>query len=260
MNHKMNLLIVNDEVIAAKGLMMGINWNEYGIGQVDVAFEAQSAREMLSNEKYDIILCDIEMPGDSGIDLVRWVRAEKLDIEVIFLTCHADFEFAQEAIRLQCKNYILVPASYESVAESVYDVVLAIQKRQEERRQQQYGQMWMGAQEKKLERHPQLWKSVEEYVEKHLDDPHLGSGMIAAQMYMNVDYLNRVFKREKGMSIGSYILGKRMKLAGDMLVEGKFGASQIAEMVGYNTYSAFVKAFKNCYGCPPSRYPEAVKK
>lgn len=256
----MNLLIVNDEVIAAKGLQVGIQWPEYGIEEVDVAFEATSAKKILREKSYDVILCDIEMPGESGIELVRWIREQKLEIEVIFLTCHADFEFAQEAIRLQCKNYILVPAPYEVVAENVSEVVSSIRKDREDKKHQQYGRLWIGEKEKEYEkmeqaRSPeQMVLNVEEYIRSNLNNAEMSVNQIAAQMYLNPDYLNRLFKRIKGVSIGRFILEQRMEMAADMLKKKKLGATKIAELVGYNTYSAFVAAFKNYYGCSPSKY------
>lgn len=256
----MKLLIVNDEIIAAQGMQMGIAWDDYGVSEVDVAFEADTARKKMKEKIYDIVLCDIEMPGESGVELVKWIRKEKLDVEVIFLTCHADFEFAQEAIRLQCKNYILLPVAYEVVAENVQEVVLSIQKKREDWKQQQYGQLWIAEKEEeneKLEQAHSLEQTVlkvEEYIKKHLNDSELSVNKIAAQMYLNSDYLNRVFKRIKGVSIGRFILERRMEMAADMIKKGKFGATKVAELVGYNTYSAFVAAFKNYYGCPPSKY------
>lgn len=254
----MRLLIVNDEVIAAKGVMTGIDWKEYGIHEVDVAFEADTAKKLLTESRFDILLCDIEMPGESGIQLVQWIREEKIDIEVIFLTCHADFEFAQEAIRLQCKNYILVPSAYDVIAENVHEVVLEIEKTREARKYQQYGQLWIGEKEDELRTissSPQdTVEKAENYIGKHLNDSELSVNKIAEQMYLNSDYLNRIFKRIKGQSIGHYILQKRMEMAADLLKQGNISATKIAELVGYNTYSAFVAAFKNHFGYPPSKH------
>lgn len=254
----MNLLIVNDEVIAAKGVMTGIDWKKYGIREVEVAFDAGTAKKALTDRRYDILLCDIEMPGESGIQLVQWIREKKIDIEIIFLTCHADFEFAQEAIRLQCKNYILVPSTYEVIAENVYEVVLEIGKTREARKYQQYGQLWIGEKEDELRTissSPQdTVEKAESYIGKHLNDSELTVNKIAEQMFLNSDYLNRIFKRIKGQSIGHYILQKRMEMAADLLKQGNIRATKIAELVGYNTYSAFVAAFKNHFGYPPSKH------
>lgn len=259
----MNLLIVNDEVVAARGLMAGIDWPDYGIAMVDVAFEAVSAKKKLSEEHFDILLCDIEMPGESGIELVRWVREQKLEIEVIFLTCHADFEFAQEAIRLNCKNYILVPAAYDEVAENIHEVVMDIRRKKEAQKQQQYGQLWLAEKEgekalEKAARSPEAAvQNAETYIRRHLNDPELSLREIASCMYLNADYLNRIFKRIKGVSIGRYMTEQRMVMAADMLKDGMFNATEISQFVGYNSYPSFVAAFKNYYGCSPSKYLES---
>lgn len=254
----MKLLIVNDEVIAAKGVMTGIDWSKYGIDGVDVAFDAQTAKGLLEEQEFDILLCDIEMPGESGIQLVQWIRENKLDIEVVFLTCHADFEFAQEAIRLQCRNYILVPATYEVIAENVCEVALEIEKKRENIKYQQYGQLWIGEKENELRTissSPEnTVEKIESYIGKHLNDPELSVNKIAERFFLNSDYLNRIFKRVKGQSIGHYILDKRMRMASDILEQGNIGATKVAELVGYNTYSAFVAAFKNYFGYPPSKH------
>lgn len=255
----MNLLIVNDEVIAAMGTKTGIDWKKYGIDLVDVAFEANTAKEKMANGAFDIILCDIEMPGESGIDFIRWIRQQQIDVEVIFLTCHADFEFAQEAIRLQCRNYILVPTAYEVIADSVYKVVQEIEQKRNDKKNQMYGRLWLS--EKEQEQKQAAGNSpektielAEEYIVNHLNDPELTVSRLAEKMYLNADYLNRVFKRIKRQSVGKYILTKRMELASALLKEGKLGAMRVSELSGYNTYSAFVTAFKNFYGVSPSHY------
>ena len=79
----------------------------------------------------DIMLCDIEMPGENGIELLRWVRQEHMDVECIFLTCHANFSYAQDAVKLDCMDYVLIPVRYEEIAESVRKVACRRAKKQE---------------------------------------------------------------------------------------------------------------------------------
>ena len=70
----MNLLITDDEMIVVKGLLAGIAWEECGITQVYTAYGAEDSRRVCEKYHIDILLCDIEMPGENGIELVRWVR------------------------------------------------------------------------------------------------------------------------------------------------------------------------------------------
>lgn len=64
-------------------------------------------------------LCDIEMPMESGLDLLDWLRQRGMTTRCIFLTAHAEFKYAQEALRLGGFDYIMQPAPYEQVADAV---------------------------------------------------------------------------------------------------------------------------------------------
>lgn len=81
----MNLLVVDDDIIAVKGLLDGINWRECGVdGNIWSAYNAVQALKIVENEMIDIILCDIEMPGENGIEFIRKVRAFYPEIVCIF--------------------------------------------------------------------------------------------------------------------------------------------------------------------------------
>lgn len=115
----MNLLIVNDEVLTADTMKDAISWKIYGIDQVFVSYDAQSARRYMDAGDVDLMLCDIEMPGESGLALLKWAKENHAEVECVFLTCHASFDYAHEAIKLGCRDYILLPAKYEDIAAAV---------------------------------------------------------------------------------------------------------------------------------------------
>lgn len=99
----MNLLIVNDEQLTAETMKKDMDWASYGISEVYTAYDTEAARACIAEHPVDILLCDIEMPGENGLKLLRWVREQKKEIECIFLTCHAKFAYAQEAISLAAR-------------------------------------------------------------------------------------------------------------------------------------------------------------
>ncbi len=115
----MKLLIVDDQQAITESIRKGIRWEEAGIEEVFTANSADEAKLLITNFPVDVLLTDIEMPGDSGLDLVRWVREKHFSIKSIFLTSHADFSYAREAIGLGSVDYILQPARYEEIQEAV---------------------------------------------------------------------------------------------------------------------------------------------
>lgn len=98
----MRLLIINDSDMIVKSLESDINWTELGMKDVFIAYDAVEAKNIITQESIDIILCDIEMPGENGIELIHWIRETNFDIDCILLTCHADFMYAKEALTLDC--------------------------------------------------------------------------------------------------------------------------------------------------------------
>ncbi|PWV90998.1 two-component system response regulator YesN [Paenibacillus cellulosilyticus] len=103
------LLIVDDEPLAIRGIVNAVNWESIGITNVLTAVNAGQAKQLFGDHDIDIMLCDIEMPQESGIDLLAWVREHSPETASIFLTCHADFSFAQKAIQLGSLDYLLKP-------------------------------------------------------------------------------------------------------------------------------------------------------
>ncbi len=122
----MNLLIVDDQTSVVNGIAQGISWNLIGITEVFTAFNAFEAKAVLKEQRIDIMLCDIEMPIENGIKLLQWVRQENIDLECIFLTAHAEFEYAKEAIKAGGYDYILQPAPYGEVQKVIASAVIKV--------------------------------------------------------------------------------------------------------------------------------------
>ena len=70
----MKLLIVDDQASVVEGLLKGIRWDELGMEKVYTALNALEARNILNKETIDIMLCDIEMPVESGLQLYEWMN------------------------------------------------------------------------------------------------------------------------------------------------------------------------------------------
>lgn len=139
----MNLLIVDDQVTVVDGLLGGLDWENLGIQQVQGAYSTVQAQEILNRMPIDIMLCDIEMPGEDGLSLIAWMRSRNMDTCVILLTAHAEFSYAQASVRLGAFDYILQPASYEKIATVVKNAVQFVRDAKAERRLTEYGEKYI---------------------------------------------------------------------------------------------------------------------
>ena len=73
------------------------------------AANVANARECLKDSNFEVILCDINMPGESGIDFIRYVMAEYPDTAVIMVTGVNDPEVAETALEIGAYGYIIKP-------------------------------------------------------------------------------------------------------------------------------------------------------
>lgn len=137
----MNILLVDDQTSVLNGILSGVNWSQIGVSEVKLACSAMMAREVIQKEPIDLMFCDIEMPGENGISLLHWIRQKNMDIECIFLTAHADFIYAKEAIQLGAFGYILQPARYDEIKNAVTQVAEHIYKKREEKSFCDYGRI-----------------------------------------------------------------------------------------------------------------------
>ncbi|MFC0212687.1 helix-turn-helix domain-containing protein [Paenibacillus chartarius] len=126
-------LLVDDEIFAVKGMISGVDWERLGISDVYEAYHAAAAKDILLRAPVDVMICDIEMPDESGLELAAWVKAHKPDVVVLFLTCHADFSFAQKAIHLGSYEYLLKPVLYSELEHVLQGALDSIQERREQK-------------------------------------------------------------------------------------------------------------------------------
>jgi two-component system response regulator YesN len=129
--NQFHVLIVDDEIHSIRGVQAGVNWEKYDIASVYTANNLRQAQEVFLQNKVDLLLCDIEMPKGSGLDLLKWVREHYSTTEAIFLTCHSDFSYAKQALQLKSFNYLLKPVDYQELEEVIKEALTKIKKEQE---------------------------------------------------------------------------------------------------------------------------------
>ncbi len=125
----MNVLIVDDEIYAVRTIQRCVDWSAAGVDTVLTAFNAAQAKKLFALHEVDIVITDIEMPGESGLALLGWVRENGYDSIAVCLTCHAEFAYAQEAMHHQVMEYVVKPVNVKHLEEII---VRAAECRREE--------------------------------------------------------------------------------------------------------------------------------
>jgi len=90
---------------------------------VDEADDGEKTVEMLRGGSYDLLLLDINMPGKSGIDVLKFIKEEGVNCRVIMLTGRVGFSIATESIKLGAAEYITKPFTLEYLLSSIERVL-----------------------------------------------------------------------------------------------------------------------------------------
>lgn len=142
----MKILMVDDNPYVLSGLLDGIDFKGLGFDEVFTAPNARRAREILDQVTIEILITDIEMPNGSGLKLLEWVNGHHPGIVTLFCTSYADFNYAQEALRLHCFDYYVKPIRYADFEEHVKRAIDEVKRTAETRQIETYGRYWMDTQ------------------------------------------------------------------------------------------------------------------
>lgn len=101
------VLVVDDEKLVRSGLISMMPWSKFEIEIVGEAANGQKALEIMSTIDVDLLITDLVMPIMSGFELIKAVREKYPHTAFVVMTCHEDFAYAKEAIRLGALDYIV---------------------------------------------------------------------------------------------------------------------------------------------------------
>lgn len=110
-SRRFSVVIVDDEAVVREGVRDRVDWHSLGFEVVGDYEDGRAALAAVRSAPPDVILTDIRMPFLDGIELTRTVVREFPGVRVLLLTGHDEFEYAQEAVRLQVWDFLLKPIS-----------------------------------------------------------------------------------------------------------------------------------------------------
>jgi two-component system response regulator YesN len=125
------LLMVEDEEAIRQKLLHNVTWLEYGFEPVLGAGNGLEALEILkTNPTVQIMVTDVQMPKLNGIDLIKEVKRRGLPLKIVVISGFAEFEYAQESIKLNVADYLLKPFASRRLLEVVLRLKNEIQHEQ----------------------------------------------------------------------------------------------------------------------------------
>lgn len=120
MKYKAKILIVDDAEVVRLSHLRCLAQANFQVEAVRDGYEALSIMEL---RKYDVVFLDLRMPGMDGISVLRNIKNEWPDTEVVIITGYPTIETAKEAVRLGAFNYLVKPVSPDDVIKAANDAL-----------------------------------------------------------------------------------------------------------------------------------------
>lgn len=123
----MNILIADDERVIREGIQRTIR-SLFPEDQVFVAERAEDALKVLEEQVIHIVLTDILMPGMNGLEFMKMSKRRYPYIKWVVISAHSEFSYAQEAVRLGARDYLLKPIGKNKLQELISHLTAEIQQ------------------------------------------------------------------------------------------------------------------------------------
>ncbi|MEO0009862.1 MAG: sigma-54 dependent transcriptional regulator [candidate division WOR-3 bacterium] len=125
-DYEATILVVDDNVETLEVLERNLKAANY---QVKTAVNVADAVKLLENEQFDVVVTDMKMPGASGLDLIKYVRENLSDTEVMVITGYATVESAVQAVKIGAEEYLPKPFTDEELLNAVRRVLEKLRMR-----------------------------------------------------------------------------------------------------------------------------------
>ena len=114
------ILLADDHAIVTEGLARLLGPEFTLLGTVT---DGSQLLEAARKHRPDVIVSDVAMPGMTGLEVLRRLRAESLPSRVIFLTMHADAPLAAEALRAGAAGFVVKHAAGEELLTAIHEAL-----------------------------------------------------------------------------------------------------------------------------------------
>lgn len=236
-----HLLIADDEKIEREGMCYLVHMCSlpFDVYQAD---NGMTALKMMQEISIDVLLTDIKMPFMDGLALIERARSMKPNLRTVILSAYGEFSYAQKAIGLRVKNYILKPIQVNHFCSVMKEIVQELDETQNEQPESRNQTPCLQAIE-------QVLRIIHTQYGADLSLEYL-----ANQVNLSPAYLSALFKNECGETLVKYLRDYRLSEACKLLTHTNLKIADVGRMVGYPDAAYFGAVFKKCFHKSPAEF------
>jgi YesN/AraC family two-component response regulator len=239
--------------------------------EIVLAENGLQAVELYEENRCQIAILDIAMPGMTGLEAAKVIRDRHKDAGIIFLTAYDDFGYAKKAIEVKALDYLLKPGSDEDLVNVLEQAFMlcdaAIKQNRKESGESSEAKTELGdhasleeggasrinTDEDNLTEPNVFIREVRSYIEANYREDIALQDIAGVFGYSDV-YFCKLFKQNFGMNFIAYLNEYRMEIAKKLLADPQINIKDISIKAGYRDANYFTRLFKRKTGKTPSEY------
>lgn len=238
-------IIIDDIRLVRDAIHMLAQWDVFGIDQIFEADNAQAGLDIICREHPDIIITDMKMPIMDGSQLLEKLNELSIDSKVIVISGFSDYKYTRLAIKSGVIDYILKPIDPQDLNNALAAAVAQLEQEKKE----------------SATPDPVLQNTVSNkvifeviaYIDQHYLS-NISLSDLAEHFYLSKEHLSRLFKKETGQNLFSYIMDLKLTEAKRLLKTTDMTLDDIAYQLGFSNGNYFSKVFKKNCQLSPSEY------
>ena len=118
----MKILIADDHAIVRKGLKQ-LLLEEYSTAEIEEVGNGENLIAKVINEKWDVVICDLDMPGRNGLDAMRQIKEIAPKLPVLIVSIYPEDQYAVRVLKAGAAGYVSKDAATEELVKAVQRVL-----------------------------------------------------------------------------------------------------------------------------------------
>lgn len=238
------VVIIDDVVLVRDAIKRLGQWGMFGITEIFEANNAKDGLEIIYRESPELIITDMKMPVMNGVELLHHMKENLFITKVIVVSGFSDFNYAKLAIQSKVVDYILKPIDSNDLNNAISSAISQIKK--------EYPAKSVTLENDFLTDNTIIQELISTIKKNYKSDISLEK--LASSSFLSKEHLSRLFKKETGQNLFSYIMNLKLKEAKRLLSETNMTVDDIAFTLGFSNGNYFSKVFKKNVGKAPREY------
>lgn len=235
------VIIVDDEPLVLRGLQKGLVWEELGCEVVGTAGDGREGLRLVEQLQPDILLTDIHMPELDGLSMIAGLRSSYPDMQIIILTGYRDFEYAQKALHLGVRRFLIKPSRMDELLEAIECATQTLET-------------LSGAPEAPDEQvQSYIVGNALRYMHEHFAEK-ITLQEVAEQTFVSQWHLSKLFKKHTEQNFSDTLNKIRIEHAQKLLTVSAMKIYLVAERCGFTDMTHFSRVFKRYAGMTAQEY------